>query len=109
MKRIETISLTFALLALATVPAVQAQENRPLPRVAAREAGTSQATPFILVNLASRGYFENFPNQVSLLKADATDLVEAGIDQGKVAPETLNNPGYLKAVAMHLKIITNSR
>ena len=108
MKRLETIGLTFALVALAAVPSVEAQETRPTPRVAVRDADTvleRQASPFVLVHLARQGYFENFPNQVSLLRADATDLVEAGIEQEKVAPETLNDSGYLNSVETHLRMM----
>lgn len=111
MKGLETIGLTFVLVALATVHSVEAQEDRLTPKVAVRDADTvlQQTTPFVLVNLARQGYFENFPNQVSLLRADAADLVEAGIEQGKVAPQTLNDSGYLNAVETHLRTITNSR
>lgn len=108
MKQLETLGLTIALVALAAIPGMS-QEDRPNP-IAVRDASTvvqRQVSPFVLVNLARRGYFENFPNQVSLLQADATDLVEAGIEQGKVAPETLNDTGYLNAVAMHLRVMNS--
>ncbi|MGF1482305.1 MAG: hypothetical protein ACFB4I_22970 [Cyanophyceae cyanobacterium] len=111
MKRLASLGLTFALVALAAVPAAEAQE-RPTPRVATGNAATvlqRQANPFVLVNLARQGYFENFPSHGSLRQASVTDLVKAGIEQGRVAPEALNDPGYLHAVEIHLNTITNSR
>ncbi|MGF1482541.1 MAG: hypothetical protein ACFB4I_24200 [Cyanophyceae cyanobacterium] len=111
MKQIQTTALTLVLTALAAVPAVQAQETRPSSRVAARNADNiaPQTTPFGLVTLARRGQFEDFPTQSHLRLADATDLVEAGIAQGRVSPEALNDSAYLNAVDLHLGTLSKGR
>jgi hypothetical protein len=71
---------------------------------------TQQVTPFNLVNLARNGYFQEqeIPSHGALGSAiaseqiEAKDLVKAAIAQNRLAPETLNDDGYLRIVEIKL-------
>ena len=118
MKSTEIAVLTLALTASTIVFSVEAQEVRKTPRVAIRNAQTvleHQTTPFNLVNLAYRGYFKNIPSYTQLAQAylfghvDAANLVRAGVEQGRVSPETLNDEGYLNAVEARLRVLGSNQ
>lgn len=76
---------------------------------------TSQTTPSNLANLARNGYFQEqgIPSYSALDTAIARgqvngeNLIEAAIEANKVAPETLNDEGYVNSVEMKLDLMTN--
>ena len=137
MKSTKIAILTLALTVSTIVSSVKAQEVRTTPQVAIRNAQTvleHQTTPFNLVsdragidsgsqaltgipqvNLAYRGYFKNIPSYTQLAQAylfghvDAANLVRAGVEQGRVSPETLNNKDYLSAVDARLRTLGSNR
>lgn len=117
MKLTKIASTTLVLTALAIASNVKAQEDRT-PRVAIRNAPTvleHQTTPFNLVNLAYRGYFQDIPSYTQLAQAylfgrvDAANLVKAGIEQGRISPETLDNEAYLNAVDARLRRLSSNQ
>ncbi len=67
------------------------------------------ATPFQLVNLAYRGELKGLAGYNSLLNAikfgniDGKDVVQYGIDSGRLSPETINNSGYIAVVEEKLQ------
>ncbi|MGK7926053.1 MAG: hypothetical protein AB4290_12550 [Spirulina sp.] len=68
-------------------------------------------SPFSLVHRAYHGGFRDsgIPGYSTLIhaaksgKVDATDLIRAGIIQGRLTTQDLYDPGYLSAVRAHLK------
>ena len=66
-------------------------------------------TPVNLVSLAYRGQIKGVPGYDSLLndiafnKMSGKDLVQRGIDSGRLSPETINDSGYIKAVEYSLQ------
>jgi hypothetical protein len=66
-------------------------------------------------NLARNGYFQEqgIPSYSALDTAIARgqvngeNLIEAAIEANKVAPETLNDEGYVNSVEMKLDLMTN--
>ena len=118
MKPTKIAIFTLALTALTIGSKVEAGEVRTSPRIAIRNAQTvleHQTTPFNLVTLAYRGYFEDIPSYTQLAQAylfgqvDAANLVRAGVEQGRVSPETLNDEAYLNAVDARLRILGSNR
>jgi hypothetical protein len=71
---------------------------------------SQQVTPFNLVNLARNGHFQqqNIPSHAALENAiasqrvNAEDVVNAAIEQNRLAPETLNDENYLRIVETKL-------
>ena len=112
MKRIITASLSVLLVsAIAAVP-VKAQTNAFNPAVA-ESTSRSQLTPFNLVSLAHRGFLkeEGIPSYTRLIGAyrqkeiTAETLILAAINDNRLDPEMLNDPGYIKAVEAQLNAI----
>ena len=70
---------------------------------------TKNATPFQLVNLAYRGQLKGLAGYNSLLNAlkfgdiDGKDVVQHGIDSGRLSPETIDNSGYIAVVDQKLQ------
>lgn len=75
---------------------------------------TSQTTPSNLANLARNGYFQEqgIPSHSALNTAitrgqvNAENLIEAAVEENKVAPETINYQGYVNSVEMKLDLMT---
>ncbi|MEY4520671.1 MAG: hypothetical protein RLZZ499_3271 [Cyanobacteriota bacterium] len=72
---------------------------------------TSQTTPSNLANLARNGYFQEqgissysaLDTAIARGQVNGENLIEAD----KVAPETLNDEGYVNSVEMKLDLMTN--
>ena len=116
MKRLMLSSLSVLLLCVATVPAVKA-ETAALNPTTLRSSSTTQLTPFNLVHLAHRGYFQEqgIPSYLTLATAyhsgriSAEVLVQAAVKANRLAPESLTDQGYLRSVEAHLRGLENSR
>lgn len=134
MKYLTFSSISALFLFAAAAPAALAQEERSLadtplylsqyeePEVLEDdlddefvEAGELvdeySTTPFELVTLARRGYFENqgipaygaFEQSVALDQIDVEDIIQAGIDAGRLAPIASQDEGYEFAVRLQLR------
>ena len=96
MKPTKIALFTLALTALTIGSKVEAGEVRTSPRIAIRNAQTvleHQTTPFNLVTLAYRGYFEDIPSYTQLAQAylfgqvDAANLVRAELNREECHPK----------------------
>lgn len=71
---------------------------------AAQDEVVTNVTPFKLVSLAYRGQLEGLSGYNSLLndvqfgEISGKDIVQYGIDSGKLSAETINNSGYIEVV-----------
>lgn len=108
MKRL-TSPIISTLLILATIsPAVQASESTLNAATLdnTRPAYLTETSPFNLVNLAYRGYFADrgIPSYQALVaayslgKISAEDLVQTGVETGRISPNAVDNQGYINAV-----------
>ncbi|ELR96780.1 hypothetical protein [Gloeocapsa sp. PCC 73106] len=103
MKRLLLATLSTLMLSSLTTP-VLASEVVP------------QTGPLNLVSLARQGYLKDqgVPSGDSLYhayrsgKLTPESLVEAGIADGRVAPETINNRGYIRDVKYSLRELVDS-
>ena len=72
-----------------------------------------EITPFNSVRRGYQGSFEGIPSAGSFVRAantgriTAKDLVEVAIADGRLAPETINERGYLRNVTSHLSNLNN--
>ncbi|MGF1481842.1 MAG: hypothetical protein ACFB4I_20565 [Cyanophyceae cyanobacterium] len=110
-----TSSLISTLLIAAASPAVQASETTlnaaTLNNI---KPALTETSPNSLVHLAHRGYFANqgIPSSKALVAAyslgniSAEDLVQAGVETGRVMPDITNNRGYINAVDSMLNNLT---
>lgn len=84
--------------------------NASKNRSATQTAQAPQATPFDLVFLARKGYFQeqgipsygSFHTSVRTGRISAEDIVKAAIADNKVSPEVLNDRGYMNAIERKL-------
>lgn len=111
MKRLIIGSLSFLFLSSASVPAVLAgNESSTLDRVVQTSNYINPITPYNLVSLAYRGYFQQqgIPSYVALVSAhqmrtiSAQELVEAGVNANRLSSQFLTDPNYLSAVEFAL-------
>ncbi|MEL6582084.1 MAG: hypothetical protein AAFQ14_20245 [Cyanobacteria bacterium J06621_12] len=108
MKRTLFTTLSVLALALTAAPAF-ATEVAALGTQSANNI--VKISPFNLVGSAYQGSFTDrgIPGYTSFVKAanggrvTAKDLVKLAIADGRLAPETINNRGYLSSVASHLR------
>lgn len=88
----------------------------PIPSVRSETIDTrnlSRLEPFYLVRLAYQGYFEKegIPSNGAFLaavesgKITSIELVKSAIEHGRLAPETLDDSGYLQNVESQLRLI----
>lgn len=113
MKRLIIATLSTLMLGSLGVPALASEVS--YQRLAQNNI-TNQTQPIDLVFLARQGYFQDqgIP-QGNVLgfafdsgKVTAESLVKAGIAEGRITPETLNDEGYLRSVDYNLSQLTNS-
>jgi hypothetical protein len=72
-------------------------------------------TPFELVSLARRGYFENqgipaygaFEQSIALNEIDVDDIIQAGIDAGRLEPIAYQDEGYEFAVRLQVRALAD--
>ncbi|GEM_PF-764933 len=112
-------------LLLATIGTILVATTAAQPVLAKKTAANSNVTqnqvvknitPFNLVSLAYQGKFKNqgVGGYHSLLSAvrfgeiSGKDLVQHGIDSGRLSPETINNSGYIQAVEFQLKDLSKN-
>lgn len=75
-----------------------------------------EVTPFQLVAIAQDGYLQDrgipkgqtFVNEVRARHVTPTEVVQAGIDDGRLTAETLHNWQYLHAVDLQMRRLTES-
>ena len=115
MKRLVFGSLSL-LLVTATAPVVSAQETALNPAIV-NITSTQEITPFNLVTLAHRGYFNqqgipsygNFTAAYQMGKIQAADLVRAAIQANRLNPDSLSDSNYLATVEAQLRMLENLR
>lgn len=103
-------SLSAAALLLAIAPTVRATTIGQATNAVSTAANIQQASPVDLVSLARQGYLaqQGIPSGGDLTFAAQAnqitpeEIVQAGIKAGRVAPETLQDQGYLNVVANQL-------
>jgi hypothetical protein len=122
MKRLVFGSLSFFLLASASMPAVRAEppSENPYPSgspVLNTPSSSQQETePFNLVGLAYQGYFEDqgIPSAQTLITAyrsgdiSAEDVVKGAIQANRLSPEVLKDAEYIGAVDNQLNALSNN-
>lgn len=114
MKRLVLSGLSLLLLTTATVPSAIAQTTA-LNSVTSTSTSTNQLTPFNLVSLAHRGYFQeqgipgysNFSAAYHLGRITAEDLVQAAVKSNRLDAELLTDQDYLSAVEAQLSGLAN--
>ncbi|ASC69351.1 hypothetical protein XM38_002780 [Halomicronema hongdechloris C2206] len=112
MKRL-LLSGTALLLTASIMPVAQAQAERAANPDRTGELVQITTTPFNLVSLAYRGYLSEagIPSyQIFTAKARhhdlvAEDVVQAGVDLGRIPASTLEDSGYISSVATHMRHI----
>ncbi|KST63245.1 hypothetical protein [Mastigocoleus testarum] len=108
MPRLLFATIGTLLFATTAIQPALANEN-----VVASKVGQNQVvknvTPFNLVIFAYRGQLKGVSGYHSLLNSIAfkevtgKDLVQRGIDNGRLSPETINNSDYIRAVEYKLQ------
>ena len=117
MTRLMLSSLSvFLLSAAATAPMVRAETAALNPTTFnSTSTPTTQPTPFNLVTLAHRGYFnqQGIPSYLALTSAyhsgriQAFDIVQAAVKANRLSADFLTNQGYLTAVEAQLRGLEN--
>jgi len=98
-------TLSVLLLSAAAAPAALAGEVA----INTSDAIARGTSPFALVNQAQRGQldgmpgFAQFDTQVELGRIDAEDVVRAGIAEGRLSANALDDEGYVNAVKTQLR------
>lgn len=111
MKLLAFFTLSVLLISTTTAPALKAQtivQNSITS--SGNTTNRSQLTPFNLVHLAYRGYFQDqgIPRYVAFLSAyesgriTAKDLVQSAINKNKLSRQALDDQRFLRAVEDHL-------
>ncbi len=116
MKRLVLGGLSLLLLTAATAPSVSAQTTALNP-ITLNSNSANKLTPFNLVTLAHRGYFKeqgissytSFTSAYNLGQITARDLVQAAVNAKRLAPESLTDREYLRAVDAQMNGVLNSR
>ena len=115
MKRFTSRMISTLLISAAISPAVQASETRINAATldSTRPAYLTETSPFSLVYLAYRGYFaergipsyQALVSAYSLGKISAEELVQTGVETGRVSPNTVDDQGYISAVDSRLRTL----
>ncbi|MDJ0677556.1 MAG: hypothetical protein QNJ36_19605 [Calothrix sp. MO_167.B42] len=108
MKRFLIAGLGTLLLTTAATPAFAKEVATSSQQ--SRNQVTKNVKPFNLVFLGYQGHFQEqgipsngaFVNRVRYGEISAEDLVKSAIAQGKLSPDTIDNPSYLNAVNIQL-------
>lgn len=103
MKILASISLSILTLSLMTAPTLA---NEISQNDLAMTGSIVEITPFDLVTRSYQGYLadQGIPSYGALItaldlgKVNAEDLVEKAIAKGRLAPETIDDQGYLNSV-----------
>lgn len=119
MRRLVFSSLSFLLLASASMPAVRAEppsENPYNSPVLNTPSSQQKTEPFNLVGLAYQGYFEDqgIPSDQTLIIAyragdiSAEDVVKGAIQANRLSPDVLKDAEYIGAVDNQLNALSNN-
>jgi hypothetical protein len=114
MKRLMLSSLSILLISAVTAPTVKAETTALNPTTSSRTT-TEQLTPFNLVTLARRGYFQQqgIPSYLAFTTAyhfgqiPAFDIVQAAVEANRLSVDFLTNQEYLFAVEAQLQELEN--
>ena len=99
---------TILIAATATQPAL-ANKTAINSSEVTRNQAINNITPVNLVSLAYRGQLKGVSgyqlllNDIAFGKMSGKDLVQHGIDSGRLSPETINDSKYIKAVEYKLQ------
>ena len=108
MKRLFLVAIGTILVGTAAIQPAEANKVSANASVTQNQA-IKNATPFQLVNLAYRGQLKGLDGYFSLLNElkfgniDGKDVVQHGIDSGRLSPETINNSSYVATVEVKLQ------
>lgn len=114
MKSLILSGLSILFISASTAPAVRAQ-TAALNPTTLHSTSTTQLTPFNLVTLAHRGYFEEqgipsygtFTSGYQLRRITAFDIVQAAVKANRLDREFLTDESYLRAVEAQLSGLEN--
>ncbi|MBD2157263.1 hypothetical protein [Leptolyngbya sp. FACHB-16] len=81
----------------------------------AAKAETVEVTPFQLLSLAQDGYLQDqgIPEGGRLIdeieegRVTSSQLIQAGIDDGRLMPNTINDRAYSEAVELQMRTLSN--
>lgn len=96
------------LIAITAIQPARANQIAVVPKITQKQV-IKDTTPVKLVSLAYGGKLKGVSGFKSLLcdiafgKISGKDLVQYGIDNGRLSPETINDCGYIKAVEYNLQ------
>ena len=104
MKTALLMSLSALTLSLVATPTIAKEVSQSNPASTSRSI--VEITPFDLVYNGYQGYFIDqgipsyavFTSAINTGKVNAEDLVEKAIAKGRLAPETIDDQGYLNSV-----------
>ncbi len=102
---------TIGTLLIATTATQTALANQTIVKseVTQNNQVIKNTTPVNLVTLAYRGQikgvsgYHSLLNDIAFNKISGKDLVQHGIDNGRLSPETINDSRYIKAVEYSLR------
>ncbi|MCU0536387.1 MAG: hypothetical protein MUD14_21070 [Hydrococcus sp. Prado102] len=112
MKRIILSSLAVILMSAVNISSAVANPTAYNQNSDRHNITTIQ--PFNLVHLGYQGYFKNIPSNGAFIsgvksgRINAKTLIESAIAQGRLAPESLNNRGYINSVNNQLQFLLNT-
>ena len=108
MERLTLGIISTLLISAAASPGVHASKTtiNAATLDTARPTYLAETSPFNLVQLAYRGYFADrgipsyqaLVSAYSLGKISAEDLVQTGVETGRLSPNAINDQGYINAV-----------
>lgn len=115
MERLLLAVVGTIFISATTTPPVMANKTAANSNVVQSQV-QNNITPFNLVSLAYQGEFKNqgVGGYNSLLTAirfgeiRGKDLVQHGIDTGRLSAETINNSGYINSVDSQLKKLSKN-
>jgi hypothetical protein len=107
----QRLILSVLLVSALNVPAVKAEMSAYKPQMNVHPI--TEVQPFNLVYLGYQGFFQDrgIPSNGAFLSAirsgrvNGTKLVQIAIERGRLAPETINDRGYLSAVDDQLEAL----
>ena len=115
MQRLLLAAIGTALITTTVTPPVFAEKVNVNSQVTQNQV-SKNITPFNLVSLAYQGTFKNqgiggyhsFLTAVRFGEISGKDLVQLGINSGRLSADTINDSSYIKAVDYRLKDVSKS-
>lgn len=118
MRRLMLSGLSVLLISAVAAPTLRAETAALNPTILnSTSTSATPPTPFNLVSLAHRGYFQRqgIPSYLGLTSAyhagqiEAVDIVQAAVKANRLSADFLANEGYLAAVEAQLRELENIR